>query len=115
MTTDLATLINVRLARGDTTSAWALADRLMALFAQSEGHQIEYPQRALFTAAQAAAAGGRKESAAVLFKRAYDLVQAQAQRISDEALRRSYLENVRINRVVVAAFAEQQAPPTQRA
>ena len=36
-------------------------------------------------------------------------------RISDEALRRSYLENVRINRVVVAAFAKQQAPPTQRA
>ncbi|GIK71642.1 MAG: adenylyl cyclase [Chloroflexota bacterium] len=115
MTTDLATLINVRLARGDTTSAWALADRLMALFAQSEVHQIEYPQRALFTAAQAAAACGREESAAVLFKRAYDLVQAQAQRISDEALRRSYLENVRINRVVVAAFAKQQAPPTQRA
>jgi class 3 adenylate cyclase/tetratricopeptide (TPR) repeat protein len=112
MTTDLATLACVHLARGDAKSACALADRLLAIFEQSEVHQIEYPQRALFVAAQAAAACGKQASAAALLKRAYELVMAQALRISDDLLRRSYLENVRINRDVIAAFEDNVQSPT---
>jgi len=110
MTTDLATLTLVHLARGEVEAACTQADRLLAIFDRSEIHQIEYPQRALHVAALAAAAGGRQEFAAALRKRSYDLVVMQAARISDDLLRRSYLENVRINRVVIAAF-ECDDPP----
>jgi tetratricopeptide (TPR) repeat protein len=101
-TTDLATLALIHLARGEVASALAHIDNLLEIHAQSEPHQIEYPQRDLYVAAIVNWAGGRSEHAALLLQRAYALVQERAANISDETLRRSYLDNVRINREVIA-------------
>jgi tetratricopeptide (TPR) repeat protein len=101
--TDLATLALVQLARGDRCQARATAQKLLEIINASETHQIEYPQRDLYVAALVAGACAEPEAAATLLHRACDLVQARAARISDAALRRSYLENVRVNREVIAA------------
>lgn len=109
-TTDLATLALIHLARGEVASALAHIDNLLEIHAQSEPHQIEYPQRDLYVAAMVNWAGGHSEHAALLLQRAYALVQERAANISDETLRRSYLDNVRINRDVIAA-AERAVTP----
>ncbi|MFO7632226.1 MAG: tetratricopeptide repeat protein, partial [Caldilinea sp.] len=103
MTTDLATLALVCLARQEIERACALTEVLLEIFDQSESHQIEYPQRDLYVASLVEAACGRQQSADFLLRRAHDLVLACAANISDEALRRSYLENVRVNRDVCQA------------
>jgi hypothetical protein len=102
--TDLATLALVQLARGDRCQARATAQKLLEIIDASETHQIEYPQRDLYVAALVAgsvrgARSGRHPSAPRLRRS----VQARAARISDAALRRSYLENVRVNREVIAS------------
>lgn len=101
--TDLATLALVQLARGDRCQARATAQKLLEIINTSETHQIEYPQRDLYVAALVAGACAEPDAAATLLHRACELVQARAARISDAALRRSYLENVRVNREVIAA------------
>jgi predicted ATPase/class 3 adenylate cyclase len=102
--TDLATLALVQLARGARQQAHATAQQLLEIIDASAPHQIEYPQRDLYVAALAAAACGDTAGAAELLQRAYTLIQTHAADISDAALRQSFLENVAINRVVVAAM-----------
>jgi hypothetical protein len=102
--TDLATLALVQLARDERRQAYATAQQLLEIFDASEPHQIEYPQRDLYVAALAAAACGDTAGAAELLQRAYTLVQTRAANISDAVLRQSFLENVAINRVVVATM-----------
>lgn len=109
-TTDLATLALLCLARRQIASALAYTDAMLKIHTQSEPHQIEYPQRDLYIAAMVNLAGGHDEHAALLLQRAYDLVQARAANISDETLRRSYLDNVRINRDVIAAVERAVTP-----
>jgi predicted ATPase/class 3 adenylate cyclase len=104
MTTDLTTLALVQLARGELQAAQTTAAEMLAIFEGSELHQIEYPQRDLYAAAQIASAGGEHAQARALLRRACALVQTRAAEISDAALRQSFLENVAINRVIVAAM-----------
>ncbi|HQY91069.1 tetratricopeptide repeat protein, partial [Caldilinea sp.] len=103
MTTDLATLALVQLARGRPRAARAATRTLLEILDASEPHQIEYPQRDLYVAALTASACGEDAHAAELLSRAYTVVQTRAANISDAALRHSYLENVRINRDVLQA------------
>ncbi len=102
--TDLATLALVQLTRGERQQAHATTQQLLEIIDASAPHQIEYPQRDLYVAALAAAACDDAAGAAELLQRAYTLVQTRAADISDAALRQSFLENVAINRVVVAAM-----------
>jgi tetratricopeptide (TPR) repeat protein len=101
MTTDLATLALVHLARGELEAACTLVDTLLRIFEQSEVHQIEYPQRALYVAACVAAADHNQSLARSCLRRARELILKRAEKISDDELRRSYLENVRINQMVL--------------
>lgn len=101
MTTDLATLALVHLARGELEAACTLVDTLLRIFEQSEVHQIEYPQRALYVAACVAAANHDQSLARSCLRRARELILKRAEKISDDELRRSYLENVRINQMVL--------------
>lgn len=103
MTTDLATLALVHLARAELTDAQQRAQCLLEIFENSEIHQLEYPQRDLYVASRVAAAAGEHAQAVALLQRANALVQARAEKISDPTLRRSFLENVAINREIVAA------------
>lgn len=102
-TTDLATLALVHLARGQIDAACALIDAMLRIFDQSEIHQVEYPQRALYVAACVAAASRDQPLAKHCLDRARSFILERAAKISDEKLRRSYLENVRINRLVLEA------------
>jgi predicted ATPase/class 3 adenylate cyclase len=103
MTTDLATLALVQLARGRPQAAHVATRTLLEILDASEPHQIEYPQRDLYVAALTADACGDSVQATELLRRAYRVVQTHAANISDAALRHSYLENVRINRTVIQA------------
>ncbi len=103
MTTDLATLALVHLAHAELPAAQQCIQRLLEIFEHSEIHQLEYPQRDLYVASIVAAAAGEQMQAMALLQRAYALVQTRAEQISDPTLRRSFLENVAINREIVAA------------
>jgi tetratricopeptide (TPR) repeat protein len=106
MTTDLTTLALVQLARGDPEAANLTVTKMLEIFDANELYQIEYPPRDLLTAAQVAAAYGDHARAAVLLRRAYDLVEERAANISDAALRRSYRSNVRSHHDVIAAAVQ---------
>lgn len=101
MTTDLSTLALVHLARGEVRAACALVEDLLGIFEQSEVDPIEYPQRALYVAARVAEASGNQTVARSYLRRAQELILKRAEKISDETLRRFYLENVRMNRMIL--------------
>jgi tetratricopeptide (TPR) repeat protein len=59
-----------------------------------------------FTHARALRAAGRRAEADDYLRRAYERVTLIASKIHDEALRRGWLENVRVNREILAAWAD---------
>jgi predicted ATPase len=64
------------------------------------------PEHCLYLHACALRVNGREEEADEYLRQAYERVMMVAENISDEDLRRSYLENVRVNRAIQATYRE---------
>ena len=65
-----------------------------------------WPEKLFFTHAQALRAVGRTAEADDYLRKAYERVMLVANNTKDETLRRSWLENVRENREIVAAWRQ---------
>lgn len=101
-TADLTTLATAHLARGEKSKALDYAQQAMAILDECQGEGPECPQQDYFVCYQVLHANGRAETAHQALQSAYQLVMARAEKIADPALRQSFLENVPINRQIVA-------------
>jgi hypothetical protein len=68
------------------------------------------PESYLYTHSRALRAMGREVEADETLRRAYEQVMLVASKTRDESLRLSWLENVRINREILSAWAARREP-----
>jgi predicted ATPase/class 3 adenylate cyclase len=90
---DIAGLARIALAQGDLTQALAHARAAQAWIAQHGVEGIEHPLRLYLTLIETLQTAGLPEEASELVQTAWRMVQEQAERISDEAIRQSFLED----------------------
>jgi tetratricopeptide (TPR) repeat protein len=107
----MAGLARVALAKEDMATALELVERLLVASTSPEGIEGAYARLVLFTCQQVLAHAG--DSRAVeLLESVHAELQTRAATISDDSLRRSFLDNVPLHREIVAAWsAHQSAPP----
>ncbi len=100
-TADLATLAAAYLARGDEERALARTREALAILDECGGEGPECPQRDYYVCFEVLAKAGDQGAALRALESAYGLVVTRADKIIDPALRRSFLERVPINRMIV--------------
>ncbi len=91
------------LSQGKMAAALAEVERILIYLKTGHLQGTMEPLRTHLTCYQVLAAAGDFRAAQVL-SQAYDELMARASTIEEEALRRSYLENVAVNREIVAAW-----------
>ncbi|MCB0167780.1 MAG: tetratricopeptide repeat protein, partial [Anaerolineae bacterium] len=101
---DLATLALAAIQAGDLARGLALGQEAFDLLETCQGEGPEFPQRAYFICYHVFTANGEPERAHAALASAYTLVMDRANNIIDPALRQSFLEQVMINRAIVAAY-----------
>jgi hypothetical protein len=100
----------VSLARDDLAQAQTYVEEILSRLKDSalrESKQALYAYRDCYHVLRALA-DPRADS---LLQRAHELLQAQAARISDEEMRRSFLEEVPAHREIVREFEASQKTP----
>jgi tetratricopeptide (TPR) repeat protein len=98
----LLVLVHLRLALGKVDEAFAVSREMIAV---SQGGILTVKEEQYFyTHAMTLRALGRKDEADRYLQRAHERVMLVANRMKDPALRRSWLENVRANRDIVALW-----------
>jgi hypothetical protein len=100
MVTTHTTAARLHLALGEAAAALAHSTEAIRLIETSP--DLWEMEGSLYTHARALRATGRETEADVYLRRAYERVQLVARQTADETLRRSWLENVRDNREIVA-------------
>jgi len=110
----LAGLARVALAQGEIAAALAHCEEVLA-FLESGGtlDGLSEPLRVMLTCYQVLRAASDPRAADVL-ETAYTTLQQQAAKITDEVMRRSFLEHVPYHREIVAAWATAQAGDVDR-
>jgi tetratricopeptide (TPR) repeat protein len=103
-TVDLATLAAAYLGAGDIPQALDYVQQALAILEECEGKGSELPQQDYFTCYRVLSRAGQEETAHSALQAAYDLVVARADRITDAALRQSFLERVSLNREIVREY-----------
>ena len=101
----LAGLARVALAQGDLPQAQAHVETILEHLKTRTLNGTLEPFRIYLTCVRVLEAAGDPRAETVLHT-AYHLLQERAANIDDEALRRSFLENVAAHRELVAAFEE---------
>jgi predicted ATPase/DNA-binding SARP family transcriptional activator len=99
----LAGLARAALECGDHEQALAQVEHILLHLKTSDLGGIDEPYRVYLTCYHVLQAHHDSRARSILLK-AYDLLQAQARAISDEGLRRSFLENVPVHRDLVSAY-----------
>jgi tetratricopeptide (TPR) repeat protein len=92
-----ATLAAAHLGLGNTRSAEASAHQAIAVLDECGGEGPDFPQRDYWMAANVLESLGRQEAAQSARNRALALLLARAERISDTAMRRTFLEVVPVH------------------
>jgi class 3 adenylate cyclase/tetratricopeptide (TPR) repeat protein len=103
-TADLTTLASAYLGSGETATALDYARQALAILDEGGAEGAEYPHRDYFVCYQVLAATGQPAAAYAALEAAYRLVTAQAGKIAEPDLRRSFLERVDINRAIVREY-----------
>jgi class 3 adenylate cyclase/tetratricopeptide (TPR) repeat protein len=104
-----AGLARMALARGDTASALAQVESILShLGSGGSLDGADEPLR-VYLSCYSVLAAGADERAEPVLRTAYDLLQARAGAISNEAARQSYLQNVACNREIIEAWRQHQA------
>jgi hypothetical protein len=101
---DLATLAAAHLAAGDIAQALDDAEQALAILEECGGEGPEFPQRDYFICYQVFSAAGQEKAVRGALQSAYSLVATRADKITDPALRQSFLERVPINREIVQEY-----------
>jgi tetratricopeptide (TPR) repeat protein len=101
----LAGLARLALGQGDIAEALAQVEPILIRLAQGDAEPSEEILRVDLTCYQVLRAANDPRAASVL-EAAYAKLQEQAAKITDEAMRRSFLENVPYHHAIVAAWAE---------
>jgi tetratricopeptide (TPR) repeat protein len=100
-TADLATIASTYLASGKLAQALDYAQQALSILNECGGEGPEAPHRDYFICYQVLSAAGQIEAARAALEPAYALVMARARKLTDPAIRRSFLERVRINHAIV--------------
>ena len=103
-TADLTTLAAVHLATGDAAQAMDYAQQALTILDGCGGEGPESPHRDYFVCYQVLAAVGQEGTAWAALQSAYDLVTTRADKITDLAMRQSFLQRVPINREIVQEY-----------
>ncbi len=101
---NLATLAKAHWLHGDIAQALHYTRQALAILGECGGEGPEFPQRDSFICFQVLSIAGQSEVARSALLLAYNLVTARADKIADPTLRRSFLEQVAINREIVQAY-----------
>lgn len=105
----LSALARVALAQGRLVEASALVDEILSVI-EAHGYEHASDKPAMYWACyQVLRATGDDDRAAHALQAAHELVQAQASNIADEALRQSFLTQVKVNREILAAASSHHA------
>jgi tetratricopeptide (TPR) repeat protein/class 3 adenylate cyclase len=105
-TDDLATLAAAHLAAGEVRRALPYAEQALAILEECHGEGPEFPQRDYFIGYQVLKAAGQPDRARAALASAYNLVVARADKITDPALRQSFLQRVTVNQAIVAEYRQ---------
>lgn len=100
----LSGLAQVALAQQQLTTALARVEEMIPALTPAPHNRTPAPFAVYLTCYQVWQAAGDPRAAALLAD-AYHRLQKQAASLEDEALRRSFLERVAVNRAICAAFA----------
>jgi tetratricopeptide (TPR) repeat protein len=103
---DLAVMAVAHLYATEYEYALDQAKHALAILDECQGEGPEFPQRDYFFCYQVFAANQDVASARHALQAAHQMVMNRAEKITDPALRHSFLENVPINREIVAAMRE---------
>jgi tetratricopeptide (TPR) repeat protein len=99
----LAGLAGVALARHALSQAQTYAEEILVYLEENDLERLDEPFFISLTCYRVLQAGQDPQSKSIL-SRAYALLQVQAARLSDETLRRSFLEQVVVNREIVSLY-----------
>jgi predicted ATPase len=99
----LAGLARVSLAQGDIAQAQAHTEEILTYLETGTLEGTYEPFRVYLTCYRVLEAGGDARAGEVLAT-AYDLLQERASKIEDEAMQRSFLENVDAHRKIIEAW-----------
>jgi tetratricopeptide (TPR) repeat protein len=103
----LAGLVRVNLAQGELTKAWQYVEEILKHLETGNLEGADEPFQVYLTCYHVLQA--RRDSRAPgLLQVAYELLQARAGNISDEGLRRSFLENVPAHRKLMSEFHQRK-------
>ncbi len=103
---DLASLVRVALAQGNVAGALAYVEEILAWLKVNSPDGIEFPILVYLTCYRVMRVAAENDPAALdraqqVLQTGYNLLQEQANRIQDEALRKQFLEKVPFNREMV--------------
>ena len=105
---DLSTLAAAYLATPDLAASLDYVEQTLAILDECNGEGPEFPQRDYFISFQVFKAAQQEQHANAALKSAYELVMKRANKITDDELRQSFLENVAVNREIVLAYEQAQ-------
>jgi class 3 adenylate cyclase/tetratricopeptide (TPR) repeat protein len=106
-TFDLTSLAAIYLAMNEIPQALGYTEQGLSILEEYGGEGPEFPERDYWISYQVLVAAGQTERAKTVLQSAYALVMRRAERITDLALRQSFLERVEVNREIVAAYRRQ--------
>jgi len=104
----LAALGEAHLTKGDVFLAQHCLEQAVTFINQGSGCGEYPPQHVWWMHSQVCRIVGQSEEADAALQQAYALVKAKADHLLDPELKRSYLENVRVNAAIMADLAAQE-------
>jgi adenylate cyclase len=107
---NFAILANIYLAGGQRETALNYAEQALGILNECAGKGPEFPVLDYFICYQVFAADGETRLARLALQSAYQGVIDRAEKITDPALRQSFLEQVSLNREIVAAYQGNGTP-----
>ena len=110
---DLAGLARAAMAQGHSERALEQVEEILAWIEANGSEGIEYPLQVYLTCYRVLSATARGDTSAIeraqaILFRAHTTLLEQATSISDRALRRKFMENVKTNRDIVATWEARQ-------
>jgi hypothetical protein len=107
---NFAILASIYLAGRQRETALTYAEQALAILNECAGKGPEFPLLDYFICYQVFAAEGETRLARLTLQSAYQGVIERAEKITDPTLRQSFLEQVSLNREIVAVYQGNGAP-----
>ena len=113
---DLAGLARVATAQSDSEQALEYVEEILTWIETNGSEGIEYPLQVYLTCYHILRAAAQRDTPATerahaILSRAHTTLLEQAAGISDSVLRRKFLENVKVNREIMAAWEAKETAP----